>query len=169
MAGTALGLSLLQEAVGLAALAFLRALCQLDTQTWPTSQAVHGYSLSAGREHLEPRGGGTVRGGREDCRSTAPQAEVRRGDLLPATAHHPGCLGQFAKPPLGLRQSLQRRAERMAVEGHPPLLSPRFRRFRWNSSGTPPTPGCTRGHHLGTAAVDPNQGETAPTPTRQGS
>ena len=30
-------------------------------------------------------------------------------------------------------------------------------------------PGCTRGHHLRTAAADPNQGETAPTPTRQGS
>ena len=137
MAGTALGLSLLQEAVGLAALAFLRALCQLDTQTWPTSQAVHGYSLSAGREHLEPRGGGTVRGGREDCRSTAPRAEVRRGDLLPATAHHPGCLGQFAKPPLGLRQSLHRVAERRAVEGRPSSVS-RAWEVWGNSSGTSP-------------------------------
>ena len=50
----------------------------------------------------------------------------------------PTAPGQFARPPSGLTQSLQRRVERTAVDGHRPLLSPRLGRFRWNSSGTTP-------------------------------
>lgn len=121
------------------------------TPTWPTSQVVHGYSLpSAGREHLGPRGG-DCRGGRGGLQEDGRTAEALRPGRssaqetsFPATAHCLGRLGQFARRPLGPRQSLQRRAERTAVEGHPPRPPvPQTQELQVNSSGTLHPPGAS--------------------------
>ena len=78
-----------------AALAFLRALHQLDHSNlahFPGGTRIQplGWERAPGAQRW-----GDCRGGREDCRSTAPRAEFRTGDLLPATAHCPGVWGSL--------------------------------------------------------------------------
>lgn len=154
------------EAVGLAAPAFLETLCQVDhSDLSHFPNGTEKQLLSWEREYGTPRGagvGGIVRGGRWEVQ------EASQGEGKQTTSncpHGPVCGATIRTKAVLAPGGRKEGSGSMPFSFCPPSLGGLGEQL-WDQP--PPCPCWTLGQHVGAAAVNLNQGETAPTPTSLG-